>query len=150
MICRMVTITRNSAIIRYSVTFFLSLKARTAFAAGLFCRKIVARVSLPISAHASSTHLSESAHYVSAVCLSQQSSVFSRPLPLPGFAMRCCYWSGCSSIITTRQSGQCSDKSFPWRRLLTPALGGLAAGLLLMGSQVPSNGLMRRPITWKR
>ncbi|EIQ75518.1 hypothetical protein SF123566_2618, partial [Shigella flexneri 1235-66] len=28
---------------------FLSLKARTAFAVGLFCRKIVARVSLPIS-----------------------------------------------------------------------------------------------------
>ncbi|ETJ34519.1 hypothetical protein Q604_UNBC11056G0001, partial [human gut metagenome] len=28
----MVTITRNPAIIGYSVTFFLSLKARTAFA----------------------------------------------------------------------------------------------------------------------
>ncbi len=32
-----------------------------------------------------------------------------------------------------------------------PALGGLAAGLLLMGWQnLPSNALMRRPITWKR
>lgn len=39
----------------------------------------------------------------------------------------------------------------PWRRLLTPALGGLAAGLLLMGWQkFTHNALMRRPITWKR
>ena len=39
----------------------------------------------------------------------------------------------------------------PWRRLLTPALGGLAAGLLLMaGRNLPNNALMRRPIIWKR
>ncbi|XIZ29361.1 voltage-gated ClC-type chloride channel ClcB [Escherichia coli] len=70
----------------------------------------------------------------SAVCLSQQSSVFSRPLPLPGFIMRCCYWSGCSSIMTPAVWSM-QRQTFPWRRLLTPALGGLAAGLLLMGWQ---------------
>ncbi len=70
--------------------------------------------------------------------------------PLPGFVMRCCYWSGCSSIMT-RQSGQCSDKPFPLATVANSALGGLAAGLLLMGWQkFTQQALMRRPITWKR
>lgn len=130
----MVTITRNPAIMSYSVTFFYLLKhallcgwpllpqnSRPCFIAH-FCSCII-YTSIRICA------------LCSAVCLSQQSSVFSRPLPLPGFrhAMLLLEW-----LFLNNDSGSLVNAATnlsPWRRLLTPALGGLAAGLLLMGWQ---------------
>ncbi len=67
-----------------------------------------------------------------------------------GFVMQCCYWSGCSSIMTPA-SGQCSDKSFPVATAANSGARGLAAGLLLMGWQkFTQQRPLRRPITWKR
>lgn len=130
---------------------FLSLKARTAFAAGLFCRKIVARVSLPFCSCIIYTSIRICA-LCSAVCLSQQSSGYSCGLCRcrVRHAMLLLEW-----LFLNNNSGSLVNAATnlsPWRRLLTPALGGLAAGIVADGLAeiYPATPCMRRPITWKR
>ncbi len=144
----MVTITRNPAIIGYSVTFFYLLK-HALLSRVAFRRKIVARVSLPISAHASSTHLSGSADHVPPSAIATVVGILAA-FAVAGFrhAMLLLEWlflnNDSGSLVNAATSlSPCDGCELRRRRT-----GG---GLLPMGWQkFTHNALMRRLITWKR